>query len=282
MYHGDMATAGFAGLIGFRGLARILGTPYQRDLAEYLLARNAVPMVAKFGFLGYARQMDQQEARGGQPGIGFGELWAASFPGIRPEVRDLGYGDIWWHTGCIGPQSAQPEVLDLLLERCPGDMADWERAFANACPDEALLSHDEIRVPPHILLRAFLGGAFLANAQELAKRWRKTYLLRDAHVAAMLLAWDCPVRLADWAPAYIESARWEAATTCARIVFDAGATGAMFSWSQRGRSTGITLDGRPQGTQPGKRTGRWTLMSTRVPAGRHELVVKMPEGRHPR
>ncbi|NSW55474.1 MAG: hypothetical protein HPY44_05640 [Armatimonadetes bacterium] len=275
MYHGDMATAGFAGLIGFRGLARLLGTPYQRDLAEYLLVRNAVPMVAKFGFLDYARQMDQQEARGEAPCTGFGELWTASFPGIRPAVRDMGYGDIWWHTGCIGPQSAQPEVLDLLMDRCPQDMAAWEQEFRAACPDENLLSHDEIRVPPHILLRAFLGGELGANARDLARRWRKTYLPRDAHVAAMLLAWECPIRLADWAPAHVESARWDKSTRRAHIRLDAGSTGATVAWGQRGAATQTLLDGRSVKPRAGKRAGEWVLMQVSAPRGKHELVVQM-------
>lgn len=279
MYHGDMATAGFAGLVGFRNLTRVLGTAYQRDLAQYLLARNAVPMVAKFGFLGYARTMDQQEARGGQPCIGFGELWTASFPGINPAVRDLGYGDLWWHTGCIGPQSSQPEAMDLLMERCPDDMAQWEAAVRAACPDEALLSHDEIRVPPHLLLRAYLGGAMLDNARDLGNRWRDGYLPRDAHVAAMIVAWDCPVRLVEWTPARILSARWEAATRCARIEVEAGRGGAAVSWDQMGTEAPVSLDGRAASVQRGAKHGGRTLVTLRVPAGRHEIRVEMRSGR---
>ena len=41
MYHGDMPTAGYAGLVGFYKLSRRLGTPYQRDLGAYLLAKKS-------------------------------------------------------------------------------------------------------------------------------------------------------------------------------------------------------------------------------------------------
>ena len=159
LFHGDMPTAGYAGLVGFYRLAQRLGTPYQRDLAAYLLARNAVPMGCKLGFLDYALQAPHQEASWSRlPSTGFGERWLASFPGLDPNVRDYGPKDPWWRTGCIGPQSVQPEVLDLYLRRCPDELEAFERAFIGACPDEAFRTHDEVRVPPHILTRLQLLG----------------------------------------------------------------------------------------------------------------------------
>jgi hypothetical protein len=274
MYHGDMATAGYAGLVGFYKLAERLGSPYQRDLAAYLLARNAVPMAAKFGFLDYARGMVHQEAQGGTPCVGFGEVWAASFPAIRPEERGYGPGDVWWHTGCIGPQSAQPEVLDLLMRRCRQDLTEWEQAFQRACPDDLLVGHDEIRVPPHILLRAYLGGPLRQSAEEVAKSWRNTYLLRDAHVAASLLAWDCPVRLVDWSPAYVESARWDAEAQAARITLDAGPSRARVRWCGRGKPARVRVDGQTARPVPAGQEEEWSLLALEVAPGRHELVIE--------
>jgi hypothetical protein len=90
----------------------------------------------------------------------------------------------------------------------------------------------------------------------------------------MLAAWDCPVRLVDWTPAYIESARWDEAARCARILLNAGAAGATVSWSQRGAAASLTLDGRPLKAVRGKASAGWAPMHTRVPPGRHELVLQ--------
>ena len=107
-----MPTAGYAGLLGFHGLASVLGTRYQRDLAAYLLAKNAVPIAAKFGFGEWAKGMLYQELYYSKmPCTGFGELYAASFPVMRPDIKDNSGGSIWWQSRCVGPQSSQREIL---------------------------------------------------------------------------------------------------------------------------------------------------------------------------
>ncbi len=281
IYGGDMATAGYAGLVGFHRLCERLGTPYQRDLAEYLLAKNAVPMAAKLSFLDHALAMMHQEARRAQmPSTGFGERWVASFPGVRPELRDHGSGDIWWRTGCLGPQSVQSEVMDLYTQRCPEDLRRFEAAFVGRCPNEVLATHDETRVPPHIAARAWMGGEMLASARDLMERWRRWYLLRDAHVAAMMAAWDVPVRLVDWAPAYVEQARWDARRREARITIDVSERGCTFRWAASAEVAAVTVDGRDAAFMVAQQREEWALCSLDLPGGRHQVRIEVGSPGH--
>ena len=59
-------------------------------------------------------------------------------------------------SGCIGPQSAQPETLDLYLKGCPREIAEWEAHFIHVCPDDKFKAHDDVRVMPHVMLRTYL------------------------------------------------------------------------------------------------------------------------------
>ncbi len=274
MYGGDMATAGYAGLVGFHRLAERLGSRFERDLAAYLLAKNAVPMAAKLGFLDHALAMMHQEARYAKmPSTGFGERWVASFPSVRPELRDHSSGDIWWRTGCLGPQSVQPEVMDLYMQRCPDDLRRFEAAFIERCPNEVLATHNEIRVPPHIAARAWLGGEMLDSARDLMERWRRWYLLRDAHVAAIMAAWDVPVRLVDWAPAYIGQARWDARSREATIVIDVPEGGCELQWAASEPVAAVAVDARSAGYDVSQQREQWVLYSCDLPGGRHRVRI---------
>jgi len=274
MYHGDMPTAGYAGLVGFHRLAQRLGTPYQRDLASYLLARNAVPMAAKLGFLPYALKCLHQEGAGSRlPCTGFGERWQASFPGMNPAERGYGYGDPWWRTGCIGPQGAQPEVLDLYMQRCRRDLLAFEESFMATCPDEALKAHDEIRVPPHIMARTYLSDEMPGAAIELARAWRRTAMLRDAHVYTGLMSWDVPVRMLDWAPAYLASGVWDAADTAAIIRLECGVPSTRVRFAVRAGGVTVTLNGRALTPEPDGERGAWRSYWLRLGRGAHELRI---------
>jgi len=92
-----------------------------------LLARAAVPMVCKAGFRAYAVAMAHQEAGPLLPSSGFGECFVASFPAINPALKGYEPGDPWWLSGCIGPQSAQPEIL--LSWDCPVRLVEWAPAY---------------------------------------------------------------------------------------------------------------------------------------------------------
>lgn len=274
IHGGDMATAGYAGLVGFQRLADRLGTDYQRDLACYLLARNAVPMAAKFGFLPYALECLHQEGSWSRlPGTGFGERFQAAFSGINPEERGHGYGDPWWRTGCIGPQSGQPEVLDLYMQRCPQDLLAFERSFMRSCPDEVFRTHDEGRVPPHIMARTYLSSAMPGAAIELARQWRRTAMLRDIHVYTGLVSWDVPVRLIDWAPAYPASGVWDADSQTAIIALQCEHGPARVRFAVQGRRPAVTLDGHAAEPEPDQRRGRWRSYRLEVPEGDHELRI---------
>lgn len=274
MYHGDMATAGYAGLVGFHKLAGRLGTPYQRDLAAYLLAKNAVPMAAKFGFHTYAERLPHQELPASiRRCSGFGETWVASFPFLDPKLKGYEPGDPWWLTGCIGPQSAQPESLDLLVKRCPVDVLKFEDAFIRACPNKVFATHDDIRVMPHVMLRSYLNDAMSRSAEDLLKGYRDTYLLRDAHALAILLARDCPVRLIEWSPAYVRSAVWDDKRGAA-ITIDVPPSGSRLEVALRPGVRRTLLDGKPVPATPLRTWASWTLFQIEAPSGRHELTIQ--------
>ena len=275
LYHGDMPTGGYAGLVGFYFLSEHLGTPYQHDLAAYLLAKAAVPMAAKWGFRDWAAQLDHQELRGGGRCSGFGERFVASFPSVSANCRNFEPADPWWRTGCIGPQSAQPETMDLYLKGCPRDIADWETDFIRVCPTEQFKTHDDVRTMPHVMLRTYLDGTFRPAAFDLFATPRDAYQLRDAHVLATLVAWNCPVRLVDWAPAYIQHAAWDKQTG-ATIRLEAPAGGAKIKMTVHDRleTPHFTLDGNAVTATAGKKWEEWTLFTVAIPAGSHELKVK--------
>ena len=275
LFGGDMPTAGFAGLLGFHRMAKVLGSAYERDMAAYLLAKSAVPMVCKFGFREWCSKMLHQElyySKGQSTGLG--EMYAASFPLIKPHVKDIGSGSIWWQTGCIGPQGAQPEILDLLMQTSPADMLRFEKSIMAACPDETLRTHNEMMVPPHIALRTQLGGTMRDSADWLARKWRSVWMLRDVHTLAGLAAWDVPVRLVDWTPAYLKSGQWDSDTRTATMAFEVSGSSATVQWAARAELRQVTLDGRAIEPKLISKPNEWSLYETRLPRGRHELRVR--------
>ncbi len=277
MFHADMPTAGYAGLVGFYEMAKRLGTPYQRDLSAYLLARNAIPMVAKFNFRKYAEQsgMNHQEVAW-SPGMctGFGENFVASFSNIDPTKTNYESSDPWWQTGSIGPQSSQPEVFDLLFKRCPKDMLAFEKRFIELCPNDAFIRSDDIRFMPHVMLRTWLNGDMLDSAVDLLKKKaQQAYMLRDAHVLAFILAADCPVRLIDWSPALPLSGVWDASTKTARMAFSVQGENAEVKWASKAKLVSVMESGKPVKTRVISMLDGWTVYLTTIKAGKHELVV---------
>jgi hypothetical protein len=276
MFHGDMPTGGYAGLVGFHYLADRLGSPYERDLGAYLLARAAVPMVCKAGFRAYAVAMAHQEAGPLLPSSGFGECFVASFPTINPALKGYEPGDPWWLSGCIGPQSAQPEILDLYLKGCPADMLQFERAFMQVCPDELFKGHDDIRVIPHVMLRTYLDGDLRPSTVALLRQYPGGGMLRDTHAMANLLSWDCPVRLVEWAPAYVDRAAWDGQRR-AEIALDSPAAAPdlrLWLRGDAGRYT-VRVDGQPVIPVAAGQGLDGVLVRVPVPAGRHTVTVEV-------
>jgi len=274
LYHGDMPTAGFAGLVGFYFLSERLGTPYQHDLSAYLLAKAAVPMVVKWGFREWASQLNHQELQGGGRCSGFGERYVASFASTNVANRNFESTDPWWRTGCIGPQSAQPETMDLYMKGCLKDITEWESDFIRVCPNDGFKTHDDVRVMPHVMLRTYLDGKFRKEAFALLDTPRDVYQLRDAHVLAALVAWNCPVRLVDWSPAYVSQAAWDDQTGAAIRLESAKGAKIKLTFHDRLKSPQFMVDGKPVTVSTIKKWDSWTLVGLDVPAGTHELKIK--------
>ncbi len=274
LYHGDMPTAGYAGLVGFNKLAQQLGTPYQRDLSAYLLAKAAVPMAAKFGFRDWGIKLSHQETQGGGMCSGFGERFTASFNSVSNQFKNFEPADPWWRTGCIGPQSGQPESIDVFVSRCYKDILHWEEQFRQVCPDEGFLNHDTVRVMPHIMLRTYLGDTMRADATAMLKKYQQVYLLRDAHVATGLLSWEVPVRLIEWSPALIEYAGWDKKAG-AKIGIEVKKSPIQVQIAVHSglKSKELFLDGKPVPAVTLEEWKQWTLFGVTVPAGKHVLTT---------
>ncbi len=274
MYHGDNAAASWWGIYAAAQLAHHLGTDYQRDMTAYLLAKQSVPLAAKWGFRDWAVKFPHQESPWGQICSGFGERWVCSLNSITAAVKDYSAKDPWWLSGCIGPQSAVPEMIDILMKRCPKDMLKWEHTFLRVCPDAGFKTHDNIRVMPHIMLRTYLSDAMRENAVAFLKDWQSTYMLRDVHVIAALLAWDCPVRLIDWAPAYISSGQWDEKAKIATLGIDAGKTAARIRLAVKANGAEVLLNGQKVSASIMNRWKDWIVVAVDIPSGVHHVNVR--------
>ncbi|MBN2309482.1 MAG: hypothetical protein JXR94_10955 [Candidatus Hydrogenedentes bacterium] len=279
-YHADMPTAGYAGLVGYYYLAKQLGTPYQKDLGAYLLARSAVPMGCKLGFRAFMEQsgIRHLELVGKALPAGFGEDFAVSLHTPIAEQDNWGTSDPWWETGCLGPQSGQPEAMDLFLERCLDDLDTFERIFMETCANEQFAENDDVRVIPHVMVRTRLGGELRRSGAELVQlQNRPQYLPRDAHAFAEILSADCPVQLIDWAPGYIEDASWDATAATARIAVDGGGNGCTVKIISRASPVGLALDGTTVGEPIAiSKSGEPRPFEVAIPAGKHTIQLICP------
>jgi len=271
MFHGDMPTAGYTGLIGFYNLSRRLGSAYEKDLAAYLLAKATVAMTVKFGFSPWTAQFRPEWS--GQNCTGFGETWVASFKIPNPAQKKYEPDDPWWSTGNIGPQSAQPEVLDLLMKVCPKELLLFEKRFMDACPDSVFKDHDDIRVMPHIMARTWLGGEMQKSAEALLKQYHTAYMLRDTHALASLLSWEVPVRLLDWSPGFVTAATWDDAVGAEIQIQTKEQTEVRLVVNQSLKNISYTLNGKPVEPVIKKQLKPWTEVSILVPAGNHVLKI---------
>lgn len=272
MYHADMGTAGYAGLVGFHRLAERLGTPYQRDLGAYLLAKNAVPSTAKFGFGKWVARLSHREYVAGRSSSGFGERWIASFPGVAPDRSNFSSGDVWWLTGCVGPLSVQIEALDLWLERAPDDAEQFQRDLRAQISDEELLRHDSRRVIPHLMMRDFLGGEWRDNAADLYDRYSQTYLLRDAHAPASLLSRDAKAWLLDWTPGVLGEAGWSREAGRAVATLRAPEP-TLLRWAVRSAPVRIQVNGVETSGALGPDTHGWRRLDVALGAGEHRVEL---------
>jgi hypothetical protein len=273
LFHGDMPTAGYTGLIGFYNLSRRLGSAYEKDLAAYLLAKASVAMTVKFGFSPWTAQFRPEWSN--QDCAGFGETWVASFKIPNPSLRKYESDDPWWLTGCIGPQSAQPEVLDLLVKVCPKDLLLFENRFMSACPDSVFKTHDDIRVMPHVMARTWLGGEMQKGAESLLKQYHSAYMLRDTHALASLLSWDIPVRLLDWSPGFVESATWDPAAGAKIQIRTTKETKVRLAVSTALKNITYQVDNQTIRPVIIKQTKQWIEVSIPLPVGSHSLIIKV-------
>jgi hypothetical protein len=274
IYGADMATAGYVGLVGYYRLATVLGTNYQRDLGAYLLAKNALPRLATFSFVDWCPKMHHQSLGWGHIANGFHELAAATLVGLSPSVKDMSNRDPWWGTGVIGPQSSQFEFLDLIVSTNHRDALAWETTFRGMCPNAGMKEQRPDNVMPHMIFRTFLSEELRKDALEFLHHWQPTYMLRDTHLIAAILAWECPVRLIDWTPGRITSGKWNEKSRSAKIGIESNVAPASLSVAIRAKNVTVKLDGKPVTARSGEETDRWKQFTIAVPIGIHEIIVQ--------
>ncbi len=265
MYHADMATAGYAGLVGFYYLSKRLGTDHQRDLAAYLLAKAAVPMVVKFTFNSWLKKIGHRDNRPSALCSGFGECWVASMNECNNKYARFEPGDPWWRTGCIGPLGAQAETMDLLVSNDFKGMLKWEQIFQRMCPDSGFIKQETMRVMPHIMLRTWLSPQMYEDAGSLLKKYHDEYLLRDVNVASGYLGWKCPVRVQDWYPAVPLSGSWNGGR--AELKFNIPSGGAEISTLIKGNNATIKSNGKNIPFRIVMKRNGWTLIAFRLESG---------------
>jgi hypothetical protein len=274
IFGGDMTAAGYDGLVGFYEMAKRLGTPFQRDLSAYLLSLNAIPRVAMFGFIDWARKLQHPEIYG-TFSAGFGECWVTSIKSLSNECQDMTAKDPWWGTGPIGPMCAQPELLDLPVKRCVKDAITWEECFRKQCPDKGFLNQRPENVMAHVMFRMYLSEKMRAEAISFLKKYNHPqYMLRYTHVLAGMLAWDVPVRLLDWSPASILSGRWDDKTRTAAIQINVKKEPAVIQLTVKDNHFTILADGKAVEVKQIDRWQDWKVISFTLPPGTHQVEVK--------
>ncbi len=274
IFGGDMTAAGYDGMVGFYEMAKRLGTPFQRDLSAYLLALNAIPRAATFGFIDWARKLQHPEIYG-TFSAGFGECWVTSIKTLSNDCRDMSAKDPWWGTGPIGPMCAQPELLDLPVKYCLKDAIVWEECFRTQCPDSGFLSQRPENVMAHVMFRMYLSDKMRAQGIAFMKKYvGSQYSPRYVHVLAGMLAWDVPVRLLDWSPASILSGRWDEKTRTATFQIKAEREPATIQLTVKSDHFNILADGKTVEMKQIDHWQDWRVMSFDLQPGIHQVEVK--------
>ncbi len=275
LYYGaDMCAAGYAGMVGFRYMAERLGTPYQRDLATYLISMHAVPRVAVFSFIDWTKKISHQE-----PGTivgGYGELYVSSQRiALSNDVTDMSYNDPWWCSGLLGPCGPMPELMDLFVKRDPQRCIQWEKLFIAQCPDKGFRKIRQDVMMEHPMFRTYLGDEELRrSARDLVYQGASEYMMRHIHTVAIMLNWDVPVRLLDWAPGYISSGKWDAQSRSAQIGIEAENQPAKLTVAVHSPGAKVTLDGQDIPAPAVDRWEDWTVVAIDIPTGTHRVALK--------
>lgn len=134
MMHADMPPAGFVAYFAMYQLAKEIGSKTEQEFYAYLLAKEYIPIMAKFGFLEYAGDyLSERVQNGNTICTGFGERYIASFSPLRFNPKQKKYshgrGNIWWYTGMFGPMGPQSEYYNLIYPLASKSVSDCYQKF---------------------------------------------------------------------------------------------------------------------------------------------------------
>ena len=93
------------------------------------------------------------------------------------------------------------------------------------------------------------------------------------HVATTALAWDCPVRMLDWAPAYMSSGEWDDKTRTATVKFETEKAPATIRVAVAAGSAVVQIDGQDVATKTVDKWKKWTVLQFQLTEGEHTLTV---------
>jgi len=168
-----------------------------------------------------------------------------------------------------------PELMDLFVKRDRQRCIQWEKLFIAQCPDEGFRRVGQDVKMEHPMFRTYLGDENLRrSARSLVYQGPTEYMMRHIHTVAVMLNWDVPVRLLDWAPGYINSGRWDAQARCAEIGIEVEKSPARLIAAVRGDGATATLDGKEVPATAVDRWTDWTVVAVNVPQGKHTLIIK--------
>lgn len=270
----DMGPDSWCAPVAMTGMAEVIGDRRTADLALYMATKQAVPLVTAFN----KRKWDTQ----------YNSRWNEKENEKMPETgyTDSGYvGGDWKRTGfdynfIIGCMLS-PECINLYRDFCPDAATTFEydllERFYPQWRDAKFTRYGKNSPGPitrHLLLREALGesteklaeivrgGLLEGTGENIGKYLEMGGLpwLKSAS-AAILIGRDAPCQLADWAPARLQNAEFDAKTKKVSVQFNSP-TSFVIRIISRVRPLSVTMNAQPLTSE------EWTY-----DAARHDLRI---------
>jgi len=283
---GDCSLAAFSGAWAYAKMARQIGPPMRTEEGLYLLARSAVPLLARFHYTPWAQEEDWIESEEMVLGFHEGEGF----------LRGRLDGYPWDVTSLISGNGIHPEAMSFLLEYAGPQLEQYVKTFEQhypewdngnySYPSKTLYEGNSGYITmPHLYLRSRMGwpAASLEQSLERAKTNRAMWWVAPPALAELNTG-RSGVLLTRWEPAALREARM----TGSEVNLD-------FLVMRKGTQVGLRLEHPPKICWVnGKPYSQWTydrdskefLLKSPGAAGRCKIRVQWeppadPEGEQP-
>jgi hypothetical protein len=200
---GDCLCASYAASLSMARMAKVMKDTTQRNESLYLLAKAAVPVVARFWLKDYA-------GREGMLGENQYPIGYSEEEGILKSSAEDGP---WPMTSMISGNGVEPELFELYMKYAPDALKQYEKDFEEIYPhwdDGTYQYNQKLTYPdnsgyitiPHLYNCYRLGypKEILNESLHKASQSRKMWWVAP-NVLAEMASSEIPLKLADWAPA---------------------------------------------------------------------------------